>query len=205
MMRPRRTGRPLGLALSLFREALDMSYIVSLFENFFSGIPIILMGRNKELSYSLTYGMMDMGDYFLERIKDERYERDGKYIPLKVRKYKLVGKDVLFYETEEGHIIERNVDSYGKTISDGTYLALRIPERNDEVTFRQALIPFTKTVEEAQKLMPQSNLGSNYLLADTMGNIGYQQSGSVPLRPNSDGLLPLPAWNSANLWTGYLD
>ena len=160
------------------------------------------MGRSKDLSFTLTYGMMDMGDYFLERIKDGMYERDGKYFPLKLRKYIVVGKDVLFYETEEGHVIERNVENYDKIISDGIYLAVRIPDRNDEVTIRQALIPFTKTVEEAQKLMPQSNLGSNYLLADSTGNIGYQQAGSVPLRPNSDGLLPLPAWDSANLWTG---
>ena len=145
---------------------------------------------------------MDMGDYFLERIKDGKYERDGKYIPLKLRKYKVVGKDVLFYETEEGHVIERNEENFDKTITDGIYLALSVPNRNDEISIRQALLPFAKTVQEAKKLLPQSNLGSNYLLADSGGNIGYQQTGSVPLRPNSDGLLPLPAWNSANLWAG---
>ena len=167
-----------------------------------SGIPFILMGRNKALSFSLTYGMLDMGDYFLERIKDGKYERDGTYLPLKLRKYEVVGKEAIFYETEEGHLIERNAENYDKEISDGVYVALRIPDRSDEITFRQSILPLAQSVADAQKLLAQSNLGSNYLLADIHGNIGYQQTGSVPLRPNSDGLLPLPAWNSANLWKG---
>lgn len=162
------------------------------------------MGRNRDISFTLTYGMMDMGDYFLEKVKDGKYERDGNYFPLTVRKHLVAGKNVLFYETAEGHIIERNIENYEHEIVDGIYVALRVPDRNDEITMRQALLPFATTVQEAQKLLPQSNLGSNYLLADNRGNIGYQQTGSVPLRPTSNGLLPLPAWKSENLWTGKI-
>lgn len=30
------------------------------------------------------------------------------------------------------------------------------------------------------------------------------QGGNVPIRKTSNGLLPLPAWKSENLWQGYL-
>ena len=30
------------------------------------------------------------------------------------------------------------------------------------------------------------------------------QGGNVPIRKTSTGLLPLPAWNTNNLWQGYL-
>jgi len=168
------------------------------------GIPLILMGRNKDISFTFTYGMLDMGDYFLENIKDQNYERDGHFLPLTSRTVTVNGKTSIFYETAEGHIIERITEHFSLDIADGVYLAVRVPDRDEEeeLIFMQSFLPFARTVQEAQELVPQTLLGSNYLFADVAGNIGYQQTGSVPLRPTSNGLLPLPAWNSSNLWTG---
>ena len=169
---------------------------------FIPGIPSILMGRSDHVSFSLTYGMMDMADLFLERIEDGSYERDGVYIPLKSRNCQIAGETAIFYETEDGHVIERYNEEYNSEISDGIYVAIRLATKNDEETYRISKMAFATNVTEAQKLLPQSNLASNYLLADVEGNIGYQQAGMIPLRPASTGLLPLPAWDSANHWTG---
>jgi len=35
--------------------------------------------------------------------------------------------------------------------------------------------------------------GTNYIYADVEGNIGWQAAGKVPVRPNHDGLMPVPA------------
>jgi penicillin amidase len=45
--------------------------------------------------------------------------------------------------------------------------------------------------------------GSNYMYADVDGNIGWQAAGRVPIRPNHDGLLPVPAAGDYP-WTGIL-
>ena len=93
------------------------------------------MGRNTHLSFSLTYGMLDMADYFLERVVDGRYERDGQFLPLTERREMVTGRELIFYETAEGHIIERS--AHTDTIEDGLYLALRLPGGNDEDAFNQ--------------------------------------------------------------------
>ena len=46
--------------------------------------------------------------------------------------------------------------------------------------------------------------GENQIAADTSGKIGWFPAGMTPVRPNSDGLLPLPG-DGRYEWNGYLD
>ena len=46
--------------------------------------------------------------------------------------------------------------------------------------------------------------GENQIYADTSGGIGWFPSGFTPVRPTSDGLLPLPG-DGRYEWNGYLD
>ena len=66
-------------------------------------------------------------------------------------------------------------------------------------------LPQARTVADAQQVLQRCNveLSANFLLADSQGSIGYQQTGWVPVRPaGHQGLLPLPGWNSAFDWQG---
>lgn len=42
--------------------------------------------------------------------------------------------------------------------------------------------------------------GQNLAYADVDGNIGYQASGTVPIRKNGDGLAPVPGWTGEYDW-----
>lgn len=44
--------------------------------------------------------------------------------------------------------------------------------------------------------------GQNLVYADVDGNIGYQTSGTIPIRKNGDGLAPVPGWTSEYDWVG---
>jgi len=44
--------------------------------------------------------------------------------------------------------------------------------------------------------------GQNLAYADVDGNIGYQSSGTIPVRKNGDGLAPVPGWTSEFDWVG---
>jgi penicillin amidase len=44
--------------------------------------------------------------------------------------------------------------------------------------------------------------GQNLVYADVDGNIGYQTSGTIPVRKNGDGLAPVPGWTSEYDWVG---
>jgi len=44
----------------------------------------------------------------------------------------------------------------------------------------------------------------NMIYADVAGNIGYQAPGRIPIRGKGDGGWPVPGWDPAYDWTGYL-
>ena len=47
--------------------------------------------------------------------------------------------------------------------------------------------------------------GMNMVYADVDGNIGYQCSGTVPVRPEGvTGGVPQPGWTSAHEWQGTI-
>lgn len=116
------------------------------------GLPIYLMGRNTHLSYALTYGMLDMADYFVENIKAGQYERDGQFYPFTKRTYSINGRDMVFYDTAEGHRLERQLANYDKPLVDGRYLALRVPlsVEKDIEAINMCRLPFATDVYQAK-------------------------------------------------------
>jgi penicillin amidase len=44
----------------------------------------------------------------------------------------------------------------------------------------------------------------NIVYADVDGNIAYQTPGNIPIRKAGDGSLPVPGWDSAYEWTGFI-
>src|SRR5262249_38484803 len=60
-----------------------------------------------------------------------------------------------------------------------------------------------KTVPEAQVVLANISGSCNWLIADSQGNIGYQQSGRLPVRTHS-GLHPVPGWEEKYDWQDYV-
>ncbi len=162
------------------------------------GIPVLLMGRTREIAAGFTYGFIDQIDFFIERIEGNSFERKEGFLPLvkrtEVLKRKEKGEKILtFYETDLG-IIEKNPEE--EEIYDGHYFCLNWVNRKGAASSAlNALIDLwkVKEVKGAQHLLSQVPLSSNWLIADKNGNIGYQQAGRYPKRAAS-GLYPLPAW-----------
>jgi Protein related to penicillin acylase len=44
----------------------------------------------------------------------------------------------------------------------------------------------------------------NFVYADVDGNIGFYAPGSVPIRRNGDGRMPVPGWTDEFEWIGYI-
>ena len=45
---------------------------------------------------------------------------------------------------------------------------------------------------------------SNFLFADTKGDIGFLAPGLVPIRKSGWGLVPSPGWDGETDWTGFV-
>jgi len=172
------------------------------------GFPGWIMGKTPNISASFTYGMFDTIDFFIEEVKNGQYRRGEKWVPLTVREERIQRKNksnkpLYFFESNTGVIERKNTKS--PLIEDGLYLSLAWSN------FRQGPSPIlnclmhlwsSKNIDEAQMYLWGMTLPCNWVIADSAGNIGLQQSGCVPKRKNS-GLLPLPAWDEENLWQGF--
>ena len=76
------------------------------------GAPGLILGRTERVAWSATYAFMDMLDFRVERCRDGMYERNGRYLPFKVRQeeIKIKKKDpvtLTVYENELGTQIGR--------------------------------------------------------------------------------------------------
>jgi penicillin amidase len=170
------------------------------------GVPGLVMGRTRSLSFGFTYGFMDMVDYFIEQCHDNGYRRGESFVPLKIRNETIARKgaspiEITIRETDAG-VLES--DSGEPALEDGFYLSRAwSAHRVGGAASLDALarLPSVTTVSEAQQVVRNVAISCNWLLADREGNIGYQQSGLLPKRKHS-GLHPVPAWDEQWRWRG---
>lgn len=173
------------------------------------GVPGIVMGVNKDISYSFTYGFMDMTDYFIEEIKDKSFRTQESFSPLTRRREIIKRKknsDTLLniYESKNG-IIE--YDSKKERIEDAFYLSLAWScHKTGAASTFKAMCDLMKCEEISQmaNILKNICISCNWIISDNLGNMTYQQSGLAPKRLNS-GLFPLLGHNKKNQWQGFLE
>ena len=172
------------------------------------GIPGLIMGRTRNLSFGFTYGFMDMVDYFLEECRDGACRRGDDYPPLDIRTETIrrKGEEPVRITVRENDLGVLEADGFAAELSDGFYLTRAwSAHRGGAARSLEALarLPEARTVSEAQVVLREVTISCNWLLADREGNIGYQQSGLLPDRRHS-GLYPVPAWDERCRWRGMV-
>jgi len=171
------------------------------------GAPSVMLGRSPHLAWAVTYGTMDMIDYFIEEVQDKKYRRADKCLPFTVREeiIKPKKKDPILlkiYENEHG-ILE------GEPEADGYYLNFAWSARRGtaaESINNLLKIPQAKTAAEAMNYFAGLSFAPfNWTMADTEGNIGYQLSGLYPKKAEgTSGLLPYLGWDESQDWQGMI-
>ena len=171
------------------------------------GVPSVMLGRSPHLAWAVTYGTMDMIDYFIEQVQDKKYRRADKWLPFTVREeiIKPKKKDPILlkiYENEHG-ILE------GEPEADGYYLNFAWSARKGttaESINNLLKIPQAKTAAEAMNYFAGLSFAPfNWTMADTEGNIGYQLSGLYPKKAEgTSGLLPYLGWDESQDWQGMI-
>ncbi len=192
----------------------------------FSGMPGIIIGHNDSIAWGFTNLAPDVSDFYLEKVTDGTYLRDGQQAPLEVTTETIKvagGNDVKLTvrKTVHGPIISDVIDSVGRV---GRNALVRLVPQQDTYAVSLAwtgLVPnatadavfaldtakdFTSFRAAAAKFaVPAQNL----VYADTAGHIGYQAPGLVPIRstsvPNTPpGYWPAPGWDSGYDWKGFV-
>jgi penicillin amidase len=171
------------------------------------GTPGIIMGRTRDVSFGFTYGFMDMVDYFIEDVRGGRYRRGDDFEPLSSREEVIhrKKKDPVRFAVWETHHGVLELSAEDEVPGDGYHFCRAWSgHRGGAARSFEGLrrAPRAKTVPELQEILANVSISCNWLMADTEGNIGYQQSGRLPLRRHS-GLHPVRGWDEAHDWRGF--
>ncbi|MDW8266496.1 MAG: penicillin acylase family protein, partial [Gemmataceae bacterium] len=175
------------------------------------GMLGIQLGHNARIAWGITAALIDVQDLYLERLNPRE---SGSYLtpegwqPLQVRR-----EEIPIRGQAKPWIEEVPLTRHGPLLNgtlniprDGPGLALHhthddwpvaadallaVQRANDWRTFRQALADWTFPV-------------LNFIYADIDGHIGYQLAGRVPIRHPGSGYGPVPGWNGAHDWSGWV-
>ena len=184
------------------------------------GVPGVLIGFNDHIAWGLTNASFDAEDVFIEKINPanpNQYEADGKWEDMQVRREEIKVRGqaepvVIYVRSTRNGLVASDYLVDRKEFSSGTngpelYALSFAWTALQPVRSVQAVMNVNKAQnwDEFVAALKYFEAGKqNWLYADTEGNIGYYMPGNVPIRAGGDGTMPVPGWNEAYRWTGFI-
>ncbi|MEO8430580.1 MAG: penicillin acylase family protein [Acidobacteriota bacterium] len=173
------------------------------------GLPGIVIGHNARIAWGLTNLEPDVQDLFVERADPadgNRYLWRGRSLAFDRR------TEVIRVRGAADVRLEVRSTVHGPVVTDvlagaerlGGPVALRWTGLDPGDRTGEAFLAIDRARDWAEFLAGVSLLhcpGQNFVYADADGHIGYTASGSIPIRPRSDGLLPVSG-EGADDWSG---
>jgi penicillin amidase len=184
----------------------------------FAGTPGVVIGHNSNIAWGVTTEAADTQDLFIEKINPDnpsQYEVDGVWVDMSVRSetINIAGEPSETYDvytTRHGPVIsglhggaDEIIDAETE-FSEGYAVALAWKSLEPSTLVESIIsINLATNWEEFRAAAAMWDVAAqNLVYADIAGNIGYQSTGEIPVRPGSDGLRPLPGWETGNDWIG---
>ncbi|MBI2793456.1 MAG: penicillin acylase family protein [Ignavibacteria bacterium] len=191
------------------------------------GIPFVVSGRNDSIAWGVTNTLADDVDYFVEQIDSTNpnyyYSSSGTRSKFRFR------RDTIKVKDEPDSLIDLRFTNRSCVLSDVHSLS-RSSERltihrkqtsssaSDEcLTFRWTgskasneigslyRINSASTIDEAFEALDNWNTPAlNFHFGDVKGNVGTIVGGIVPLRSQTNPLLPIDALRPEQDWSGYI-
>jgi len=176
------------------------------------GVPFTVLGHNDRIAWGLTTTESDTQDLYLERLVPDRpghYETPEGPQPFALRTEVIKvrgGADVemTVRSTRHGPVVsdlEPDAAPAGQVVA-LAWTGLRPHDTTAEAVYRLNRARDWESFRAALRLWqaPQQNL----VYADIDGNIGFLAPGLVPVRRSGRGLAPVPGWDDAYGWSGFI-
>lgn len=168
------------------------------------GSPFIGLGHNANVAWAMTTGGPDTADVYeltLDPADPGRYLVDGKSLPFTQRETRIE----VAGEAPQVHVLE--FSRHGPVIArrGGKAWAARIPyDATADRNLAWSHLNFARDWQGAAAATATlSMFPQNVMVADTGGNIWYQRTGRVPVRPDGpDWSRPVDGSTSATDWQG---
>ena len=172
-----------------------------------AGMPLIALGHNKFVAWAATTGGPDCGDIFeIETDPNNplRYRYDDEWRSMTVDSFKIRYRDGDGYKEIVKKVERSHHGPIVRRVGNKAY-AMALPYENEVLLIETMLqICRSRSVEDfANALASQQFLPQNMMAADIHGNIYYQRTGRVPVRPEGyDYSYPVPGNTSKTEWRG---
>lgn len=188
-----------------------------------AGLPSIIAGYNGHIAWGMTMVMADTQDLFLEQLKtidgrmhylyqgqwrpvierEERFRIKGEKEPLSVRVKETIHGPLLndILERSPVHMVQAprlSLPRYGIALSQATAPV----DHTIEAFFELSQAQNAKAAAQICRRIRSISL--NLVFADKE-NIGWQVTGTIPLRGRGRGLFPSPGWSGVYDWRGLLE
>jgi penicillin amidase len=180
--------------------------------------PGVLIGHNDRIAWGFTNTEGDVMDLYLEKLSEDgtEAEHNGSWERVTVHREEIHvrGRDepevLEVRETRHGPL----VDSYMVGIADPVIVenGIRRPYALRWVGAEAGVQPSTvlalNTAASWEEFREAAGgwhcPGQNMVYADVEGNIGYQLTGTYPIRRKGDGTVPVPGWTDEYEWDGWV-
>jgi penicillin amidase len=190
----------------------------------FSGMPGVVIGHNRDITWGLTNLGADVSDLYLEKVtSDDTYLYGGRNRQFTARKeiIKVAGgsdRVITVRSTNNGPVISDR-DTELRKVGETAPVGSLAPDRGDgyAISLKWTALTPSRTMDSVFELDQATDWtgfraaakdfavpSQNLVYADTKGNIGYQAPGQIPVRGRGDGTYPSPGWDPAYNWKGYI-
>ncbi|MBK9705490.1 MAG: penicillin acylase family protein [Acidobacteria bacterium] len=170
-----------------------------------AGVPYVGLGHSSDVAWAHTTGGPDTADVYtlqLDPANPLRYKYDGGWREIKTRKVLITVKgeekprEVTYYDSHYGPIVAKK----GNT----AYAAKLAYAEDVGYIESKYLFNIAKDYKGAMKALENGRvMPQNIMVADTGGNIYYQRTGRVPIRPKGyDWTKPVDGSTSKTEWLG---
>ena len=180
------------------------------------GVPGIAIGKNDNISWTLTNIMTDETDFYSETLDSShtKYLLDGKWNDLNILEDTIKVRDangipIVIKSTHRGPIIS-DIHPYTFIFytEETTYPPISMRWLGNE--FSDEMDAFlkinkAKNWSEFKSAVEQYNIpGQNFVYGDDQGNIGYVFGGALPVRSNNVTTFLFDGSDSKNDWKGFV-
>jgi penicillin amidase len=175
------------------------------------GVAGVVIGANARIAWALTSLEPDVQDLFVEErdpADPSHYLWRGSSRPFETRRETIHvrgGRDVVVdvRRSVHGPIVTDVLDG---AASLGPAVALRWTALDETDSTAEAIEGINRASNWREFLEAVRHFHAppqNFLYADADGHVGYTASGSIPIRPRADGLLPVSG-SGEDDWRGYV-
>lgn len=173
------------------------------------GLPMVQIGHNENIGWGITLSYTDIEDVFVEKFTDDTcttYIHEGKLNDTTIIEEKI------FVKGEKMPVIEKVYQTvHGTLISDVTghsnmkLTLCSMAYQAGTSTKGWFLLNKAKNWNEfADAVKYITAPGLNIVYADKDNNIGYYNSGKVPVRDKASASVPQPGWTGEHDWKAFI-